>query len=293
MPAESPARSFDVNGNVTHWWAALPSVPPDRDCPAYHRLKRVWFDQTRLCPFIVRDEEKVLVRAHEFVTSRHETHLTSTLWENFSIMRCADWLPKLYALAGLPLLTTGVERCNWSYEWERPGVSGLCDVVVEHESTAGERSVLVVESKNFGASLGEKELNFGYYLDRLPEIAAYRDKRSLIFLIDQQLLARVRDQLGDACPPYVGVLTWQQLGGLQIELARILNAAEDIRTFVAGAIQYQFSQHNIRPEQLAAGYLCDEKSTAEIAALPQDERQKQDVRDHPFWRLPADGLGLE
>jgi hypothetical protein len=66
---------------------------------------------------------------------------------------------------------------------------------------------------------------------------------------------------------------WQQLAGLQIGLAQNLEAPAAIRNFVAGAIQFQFAQHNIRPEELSSSYLGDEmrrsirKIIAALAAL--------------------------
>lgn len=233
----------------------------------------------------MRDGKKSMVRTHEFVLPKHETHLTATLWENFAVLPCEQWVPRLYQLAGYPHTPTAV-RCNWSYEWERPGIGALCDVIVEHESPHGERSVLVVEAKNLTAGLGEKELNFGYYLDRLPEIAEFGERRSLLFLVDQEMRPAVLQQFGDSRPDNVGIVTWQELAGLQIQLARALDVPSEVQSFIAGAIQYQYSQHDIRPSTLAAEYLRQELSVAEIAALPQSDRQTQALRNRPLWRLP-------
>lgn len=55
-------------------------------------------------------------------------------------------------------------------------------------------------------------------------------------------------------------VTWQELGGLQISLGEKLSLEEPIKRFVAGAIQYQYCQRDIKPSRLAAEYLVEEPS---------------------------------
>jgi hypothetical protein len=59
----------------------------------------------------------------------------------------------------------------------------------------------------------------------------------------------------------------------------------EFRNFVAGAIQYQFAQHNIWPTTLSAEYLDSEPSFSVIDAAPPEQRQSMSVHFEPFWRL--------
>jgi hypothetical protein len=304
MPNPDAAeRTLNAAGHAKHWWGALAAIPQERSSAAYARLSRVWFDHTR---FHGNDTLEALPEAsgsrkprpryHEFVRPHDETNLTVTLWENFSIFSERDWLPLVYAAAGFTGAAAEVRRCAWSYEWQakvnrEKGREPMCDIVVEHEDIHGHRGILVVEAKALGAVLGAKDLDLAYYME-IPEIAASGERASLLFLIDEACRSKVLAQIG-ALPPRTGVLTWQQLGAIQIQLALRLNVEGPIRQFVAGAIQYQFAQHNIRPARLAADYLSTELSMEEIDALPTPERQLMSLHYHPAWKLPegrADGV---
>ncbi len=290
-----PTGTKRKNGHATHWWQTLMAVPQEKESIAYQRLMRVWFDHTR---FFLGDrpdrtaEERINMQVHDFYHPEYETHLTLSLWENFSILEAERWVPALYELAGLPPPKSRIKKCNWSYEWVgyRPkggGVNGraqgMCDVVVAHEDEDGQRGVLVVEAKRLRAKLTNKELNFDYYL-MIDEIAEFGMNASLVFLLDETVreksLAMLRDRSSN-----IGLITWQQLAGLQVELVQNLEATIPIRNFVAGAIQFQFAQHDIRPVSLSNSYLEEEMSMTEIDALPKLE--KQSMADHRamLWRL--------
>ncbi len=143
--------------------------------------------------------------------------------------------------------------------------------------------MLVVEAKRLRAQLSKKELNFDYYLT-IEEIAGFGKNATLVFLLDESVREKSLAMLGERAPN-IGLITWQQLAGLQIELAQNLEAPAAIRNFVAGAIQFQFAQHDIRPEKLSNSYLEEEMSMAEIDALPKGE--KQSMADHraTLWKL--------
>src|SRR5947207_483665 len=74
-------------GCFTHWWMALPAVPDDRECLdwwakadggccRYRRLKRLWFDNTRLLA-----PKHDPHRPQEFGKPNHSTHLIPKVWE--------------------------------------------------------------------------------------------------------------------------------------------------------------------------------------------------------------------
>lgn len=292
---DTPIRTKGTNGHVTHWWQALSAVPCDKGSPAYERLQRVWFDHTRFLGasrLKATPKEYAKKRKHEFLHPGHETHLTVSLWENFSIFPASDWLPRLYQLACLPSLPAEGLRCQWAYEWAgyrpatEPGTKrecGMCDVVLEYERSDGMRGALVVEAKNLDAALGEKEMKPNYYLG-IEEFADYGQNVALLYLVDESVRAKVEGQLGERALN-VGVISWQQLAGLQIQLTENLGAAEPVRNFVAGAIQFQFAQHDIRPARLSASYLDGEMSMTEMDALPKPEQQAMSVHSEFFWRI--------
>lgn len=284
---------MDANGYPSYWWGALAAVPPRRDSLAYQRLRRVWLDRSRLCGTRLEDRKaevgfKYQNRHHEFVKPTHETNLTATLWENFTLFPCQTWLPRLYAAAGLAEPAKRVNRCAWSYEWigKVPGSnrSPMCDIVVEHEGGDGERGMLVVEAKALGKCLGEKDTNPAYYLE-IAEVAAVGEKAAFLYLVDEACRERVLAQV-ETLPSGTGLLTWQQLGGLQIGLAAEMAADEPVRAFIAGAIQCQFVQHNIIPTRLAAEYLAAEPSMEQVDLGTALERLPGEDHCRPFWRLP-------
>jgi len=281
---------LDSARHASHWWHTLIALPATQEGVGYERLKRVWFDHTR---FLEAKESVPGVRrqnrSHEFAKITHETHLTASLWENFTLFDASSWLPALFSKAGLR--SVEVSRCGWSYEWEQDWKDDngkrqdrMCDIVVEFETRDTARHVLVVEAKALGKPLGEKELKGGYYLD-IPEIAAFGTNRHLLFLIDASMFEATRMQLSQAAPK-TAVVTWQQLGGLQVELAKkTLVADERIRNFVTAAIQYQFLQHGIIPTRLSADYLLREPNMEEIDLLPKGDKQSMAVHTKPLWRL--------
>lgn len=282
------------NGVPSHWWQALTAIPDSNSCTAYERLKRVWFDHTRfLGPnrSKVAEKEYEEKRTHEFVRSGHETNLTVTLWENFDIFEPGLWIPRVFELAGLAPPGTSVCRCQWSYEWVGYRADGarsgreseaMCDVVVGYGGTECS-GVLVVEAKGLGKQLGAKELNPDYYLG-IKEIAEFGVRASLLFLVDEKVAAISRERIR-GMPRRPGLLTWQQLGGLQIELAMALPIVPNLRRFIASAIQFQFSQAGIFPARFSAPYLADEPSMLDIDAIPSGEKQSMAVHSLPMWRF--------
>jgi hypothetical protein len=183
----------EKNGYPSHWWAALCAVPTAKESVAYRRLQRVWFDHTRFHgprtnnTLKSSSAEKALTprRYHEFVRPNDETNLTVTLWENFVIFDVNKWLPAVFESAGLPPITTSIDKCNWGYEWwSHAKEKRMCDIVLGFE--AGEtRSIVVVEAKRLDTRMTPDDLNPAYYLDTIPEIADFGDCRYLIYLLDQ------------------------------------------------------------------------------------------------------------
>ena len=269
-----PGRTLTRSGCFGNWWSALAALPPDRGSVAYQRLRRVWEDQTRL----LGKKGTPATRRHEFVLPTHETHLTTSLWENFSLFEEAAWLPALLLAAGMDA-PDGVSECQWSYEWENEG--RMCDVVIAYRDRAGQRHVVIVEAKSLNVLPGDKDFREDYYLGMkaLGEFAT----RRLLYCVDEP----VRERVAAATSEFAqrpGLITWQALGGLQIGLVGKLELPERIRRFIAGSVQFQFAIHDIRPTALAIDYLGDEPPITDIEITRSATKgQATEVRSRRFW----------
>lgn len=252
------------------WWQAMMAIPSDSSSEAYNRLKRVWFDHTW--------------SNHPFLNNSHEMHLTATLFENFTLFSPNLWLRKLIDCAGLQLPLESVEECRWAYEVLDPKSAKLADVAI-HARTGTDEFVVIVEAKRKGGTLKKDDVNPGSYLD-LEEFR-WCERRFLIYLVDEVDKPQVVAQINDF-ESRSAVLTWQELGGIQIKLAQTLDCAMQFRSFVAGAIQFQFIQHGITPTFLTHAYLADEPMKDSIT---KDNPNK--MRDYYTpWRLPVGEIPL-
>jgi hypothetical protein len=235
----------------THWWATLPAVPATRDgsdwwapnedgrCPAYKRLKRVWFDTTR---FLSPKADPC--RPHEFSKPSHGTHLTCKTWESFVLFDPADWIPRFLAAADIGCPITPID-CAWSYEFEAMvGDSSkfkLADIVFHARARDREELLVVVEVKRPGDKLKENsdlpDTEPGSYLDR----EAFRDvaNRRLVYLVDAAYAPVVRQKVTRSDRRW-GVITWAQLAELQIALSTA-SFPEPLRGFINLIIESQFS----------------------------------------------------
>ncbi len=256
---------WDQDGKVRFWWAALASVPSSPESWEYRRLKRVWFDHT--------------INHHPFVTPTGERHLTVSLFENFAALPAASWLPALLEAAGLPEIPERLTAVNWGYEVGTEARGKYADVAIHARDP--EDLVIVVEAKARGGTLKPDDHEPGSYLD-LPAFS-WCERRYLIYLVDEadvESLETKAQELGVRS----GILTWQQLGGIQIEAARHVDAPERVASLLAGAIQFQFVERSIVPSRLAAEYLEREPATEEIHK-DAPGKQTSTEREIQEWRL--------
>ncbi|MBN8459414.1 MAG: hypothetical protein J0M04_16420 [Verrucomicrobia bacterium] len=193
------------------------------------------------------------------------------------------WLRDVIEAANIAFPLQSVDECRWAYEVLDRKTSKLADVAIHARSGINE-FVVVVESKRKNGSLKKDDVDPGSYLD-LDEFS-WCKRRMLIYLVDEQDIAKVKSQI---CDPWnrAAVLSWQALGGIQIKLANSLDCSAQIRSFVAGAIQYQYCQHGIDPAILAYDYLADEPHKESITKDNPDK-----MRDYYTpWRLPSRQMG--
>ncbi|HYE21808.1 MAG TPA: hypothetical protein VEA69_25435 [Tepidisphaeraceae bacterium] len=215
-------------GCYTHWWMALPALPAQRDvldwwatpdgrCTPYRRLKRLWFDYTRL----LRPADNP-GRPHEFARPTHSTQMIPRAWENLVLLHPSQWLPRLLSAASLPCPT--VDDCCWSYEFEamvgRTARYKQADVTIHARGSDGDMLV-IVEAKRPGDKLKENcdlpDTDPLSYLD----LDAFRsfDRRFLIYLVDDGYVPVVRSKVRGSAGRW-GIVTWLQLLNLQTELVR-------------------------------------------------------------------------
>ena len=240
------------------------AIPSSRESLAYERLKRVWFDHTWT--------------GHPFMDFKHENHLTATLFENFSIFSPTLWLPQLLAAAGLPHPQLAPNECCWGYEVLDPSSNKLADAAL-HARFGEEDMVIVIESKRKGGRLKPSDGSPSSYLD-LEEFK-WCPNRKLIYMVDESDLPSVL-KLVDETDGRSGITTWQELGALQIRLTESLPISETLRSFVAGAIQFQFLQHGINPSTVSRPYLTTEPSKDIITKDNPDKMKSYATA----WRLP-------
>lgn len=242
----------------SHWWMALPAIPSQIEDRSYRRLRKIWADKTRF-----RGREKN--RKHEFVTSSYETHLMTTLWENFSLFEPRSWLQRLANASGIIVDHSATRNCDWSYGFRDDSTRRIADIVIGFDGIGTGKGCYVIEAKRPRERLGPKDLNPDYYLT-IDKIKSETDFRKLIYCVDEREKKRTlallasSPEMSDRC----GVITWEEVGGIQVALARQLPLPQKIRTFIAGAIQYQYCQHNLLPTQLAADYLETEPSITDV-----------------------------
>jgi len=214
---------------------------------------------------------------HAFLTAHCEDHLTATLFENFVLFEPKAWLCAFVSAAGMIIPEDRLDQCNWGYQAQDAKTNKMADVGIHARGPAGDCAMLV-EAKAKGGRLKKTDIVPDSYL-LLGEFADI-EHRYLIYLVDEQDAAKTRAAIVDA-RQHSGVLTWQQLGGMQIELALQLDCEPRLRDFIAGAIQYQYLNHHIRPTTLVAEYLATEPSRLEINKTNPDKMRSW----RTDWRL--------
>jgi len=219
----------------------------------------------------------------EFYHSGWETHISANLWENFSALDPDVWLTRLAQKSGLQFVPENIQAVNWSYGWVDPATRRIVDIIVHYRTKAGKEGVIVVEAKSpWGAIKPGKDSDPAYYMG-LPVFEEFTH-RSLLYLVDQKDLKKVQGMV-KATNEDVGFLSWQDLGGIQIQSSRSLDISPDVTAFVAGAIQSQFLGFGIRPSALVFNYLSSEPSRREHEFKTSSEHLCERRKER--WRIPT------
>ncbi len=265
-----------------YWWHPLLALPPSPASPEYRRLRRLWWDQTRVRRIAGKN-------VPEFYHPGWETHMTAVLWENFAFLPSEIWFARLGTASGVKNLPQAIASIQWSYGWEAktlgPQRIKILDVVVHYRSDAGVEGVIVVEAKRPGARVtGGKDLDANYYL-HLPAFSEFGRQKSLIYLVDEKAVHGAKDVVKtNGCD--VGFLTWESVAGIQVGTALDSPGPEPMRRALASAIYRQFASYGIDPTVKPVEYLNGEHTWREIENRWLTEKQPIGDRQEELWRLP-------
>jgi hypothetical protein len=191
-------------------------VPGDGRSSRYRRLKRCWFDRTWFAA-PASDPD----RPHAFSNPRCGTSVLCRLWELFTLWHPSQFVPPLMALAGLAV--EDVVDCCWSYEFKDKRTGKLVDLVMNVRPRDGDDVLIAVEAK-YGKDKLKEAVKVGLP-DRFPgaylDLDGFRNEHSklLVYLVHNHYAGDVRRQVIDPQNRH-GVLTWEAIAGLQLELAR-------------------------------------------------------------------------
>lgn len=262
----------------TPWYSYLSALPPNQNSLAYNRLQGIWANKTRF-----HGPEGSPKRIHELADPNHETHLTVSLWENFVLFEPQIWIPQLLQASAISLPSSEIKECKWSYEWQKTLTKGIkvMDVVISYLTADGNKHLIIIEAKNIGKKLGEKDRDPMYYLG-IEDFDIFGPNRALIYCLDEPIIKK-ETPLIQACPFPTGFISWQQLAVLQFQAARAQFGNTPLAGFICGSILKQFTQLGIAPAELPFPYLSSEPNFESISK--SSEKQPQSFYTNKFWEL--------
>lgn len=256
--------------STDYWWAHILTLPESTNDISYQRLERISTDKTR---YKGRGDN----RLHEICNVKHETNLTLNVFETFSLFPDGLWLSNLFTALGI--VDVGeIQELNWSYEWEyREGRRiKLIDVVINFK-TKHENSIVIVEAKNKGKLLGEKDADLDYYL-KIPTFEKY-DQRYLFFLVDQDLEKDVEKQIVTA--KNVKVYTWQKMCDLQLNLVDTLALNSKLKMFIKSSIHKMYQNFGLASLTIPNTYIAAEPPMSEKVEVTCGKEEME----REIWRI--------
>jgi len=211
----------------------------------------------------------------------------STLWENFSLFEPREWLQELSNVSGVVVDHTNTMRCDWSYGFRENSTRKIADIVIGFERKGMGLGCYVIEAKRPGGKLGTKDLDPDYYLS-IEAIRNGTTSKNLIYCVDAREKRHVLELILTEPNKYAGcgAISWEEVGGIQVRLAQNLRVPEKMRSFIAGAIQYQYCQHDIVPSTLAQSYLEAEPNVDDVFSGIKTPYDNHD----PQWMLQVDDV---
>ena len=244
-----------IKDSSNFWYSHISALPPSSNSSAYKRLKGIWANKTRF-----KGQKDSPKRIHELAKIKHETHLTVSIWENFVLFEPSIWIPELLRESGVPLPSAAVKECKWSYEWQKTLPKGIkvIDVTISYETEDCVKHLIVVEAKNMGKKLGEKDRDPMHYLG-IEDFNIFGSNKCQIYCLDESIIDEERQTIL-SCHFPIGILSWQKLASLQFRLALQQFGESTLAGFVCGSMLRQFLHLGIQPPTLPFEYLENETS---------------------------------
>jgi hypothetical protein len=255
------------SANIDIWWQALPALPASPEAPAYAALKRMWADAT-------------ILKRGGFYRADSEDHIMVVLFENWAAMPDCSWVGSFVESCGAGVSGKVVEA-GWSFEYtqNRPGQSPpklTCDIVVWWRDNAGE-AVLVLEAKKPGnQQWHEKDIPSTSPYTDVPGFAGIK-RRSVCLLIAESDARAMAGRL--AGEP---VITWERLGGMQMEAFKKLDVPDSVRSFLIGALVHQYALYGIMPQPLPFDWMRDQPPLSAIVPQYQSGQERRVA----YWKAP-------
>ncbi len=238
-------NKYEIDKIQKFWWQYLLAIPPNKNEIGFKRIEHIIRDKTRYA-------KNKTGRLHEFYNLNHETNLTVSLWENFTLFDNYKWINQLTGLTKSPIKDE-VVKCNWSYEFSTSS-NNLCDIVINFK-TNSLNGIIVIETKNLGKILSPKDTDLSYYLD-IKEFENF-DCKYLIYCVDKVKIPEIKTMIKQNDRNY-GFISWQEIAKLQIEMCDSINANDKIKTFMKSSIYNQFLDKKVLPAIEILPYLKDE-----------------------------------
>lgn len=261
---ESPRRVHSF------WWTCLPALPPSNLTQSYRALRRLWHDHT-MNTFRQRSDGLWLVNGRGYYTEGTEDNLTPALFETFSMLPVAEWVPQLIERAGARVAGS-VTRARWSYAFEEPDADRsfrIADIVLTWEDAEG-AAVLVIEAKRPGTMPGEKDLPEAAPYLRMPALRHFH-RRFYCLLVGSRQRAAVQNLTAQTG----SILTWDDLLDIQLTASRGIENSSELSKLVGDAIAWNYSRYGIGQSGQAStvpgsatGQVCEYKRIQRLGASP-------------------------
>jgi hypothetical protein len=149
--------------------------------------------------------------------------------------------------------------------------------VVINYQTEKENSIIIIESKNKKILLGDKDLDVDYYM-KIDDFDCF-DNVYLIYCIDEKVKDVTLDQIAQI--DNIGIITWQELCSIQIEMIDTLEINKRIKMFLKASIYQQFLNFELHPSTIKSTYLENE--------VPMDEYVEYECKSidmqRKIWKI--------
>jgi hypothetical protein len=175
-----------------------------------------------------------LANARGYYIEGTEDQLTPSLFETFTVLPVAAWVPAIMSRQGVQVAGT-VKRARWCYAFEDPNASRgfrIADIVLCWEDDAGQ-AILVIEAKRPGTMPGAKDLpDSAPYLE-MPSLRKFQRRYYCLLVGDAQ-----RSAAQQLTQEPQKIITWGDLMSIQISAADAATTSAELRFLLRAAIKW-------------------------------------------------------